>query len=135
LAQTGARPKIFLATLGTLADFTTRASFAKGIFEAGGIETVAHDGNLASLASGFKDSGTALTCLCASDKTYESDGAMAAAALRAAGARQIYLAGRPGKNEAAYRQAGVQAFIYAGCDVLAVFQEAYGFLGNRLAAG
>ena len=38
LAQTGARPKIFLANLGKLADFTARATFAKNFFEAGGIE-------------------------------------------------------------------------------------------------
>ena len=38
--QTGARPKIFLANLGTIADFTARATFAKNFFEAGGIEAV-----------------------------------------------------------------------------------------------
>ena len=44
LAKTGARPKIFLANLGTLAEFTARATFAKNFFEAGGIEAVANDG-------------------------------------------------------------------------------------------
>ena len=36
----GARPKIFLACLGTAADFTARATFAKSFFETGGIEAV-----------------------------------------------------------------------------------------------
>ena len=40
LAKTGARPKIFLANLGTVAEFTARARFAKTFFEAGGIEAV-----------------------------------------------------------------------------------------------
>ena len=40
LAQTGARPKVFLATLGKPADFNARANFAKNFFEAGGIEAV-----------------------------------------------------------------------------------------------
>ena len=40
LAATGARPKIFLANLGTPADFSARATFAKNFFEAGGIEPV-----------------------------------------------------------------------------------------------
>ena len=44
LAQTGARPKIFLANLGKPADFTARAAFAKNFFEAGGIEAVSNDG-------------------------------------------------------------------------------------------
>ena len=42
--KTGARPKVFLANLGTPADFTPRASFAKSFFETGGIEAVSNDG-------------------------------------------------------------------------------------------
>src|SRR5262249_57769305 len=44
LARTGARPKIFLANLGTPVDFTARASFAKNFFAAGGIEAAGNDG-------------------------------------------------------------------------------------------
>lgn len=40
LKRTGARPKIFLANLGTPADFTARAAFARSFFETGGIEAV-----------------------------------------------------------------------------------------------
>ena len=40
LAKTGARPKVFLANLGTPSDFTARATFAKNFYEAGGIEAV-----------------------------------------------------------------------------------------------
>jgi methylmalonyl-CoA mutase len=38
--ETGARPKVFLANLGTPADFTARATFAKSFFETGGIEAI-----------------------------------------------------------------------------------------------
>ena len=38
LKDKGTRPKIFLANLGTPADFTARATFAKSFFETGGIE-------------------------------------------------------------------------------------------------
>ena len=44
LAKTGARPKVFLATLGRLPDFTARAMFAKNFYEAGGIEALSNDG-------------------------------------------------------------------------------------------
>ena len=44
----------------------------------------------------------------------------AAKALQAAGARHIYLAGRPGEQEAALRGAGVGDFIFAGGDALAM---------------
>src|ERR1700681_4198132 len=40
LKDRGARPKVFLANLGTAADFTARATFAKSYFETGGIEAV-----------------------------------------------------------------------------------------------
>jgi methylmalonyl-CoA mutase len=40
LKARGARPKVFLANLGTPADFTARATFAKSFFETGGIEAV-----------------------------------------------------------------------------------------------
>jgi methylmalonyl-CoA mutase len=46
LAATGARPKVFLANLGTPAEFTTRATFARNFFEAGGIEALTNDGFL-----------------------------------------------------------------------------------------
>src|SRR5579864_7476896 len=40
LKARGARPKVFLANLGTAADFTARATFARSFFEAGGIEAI-----------------------------------------------------------------------------------------------
>jgi methylmalonyl-CoA mutase len=130
LAKTGARPKIFLAVLGKQVDSSARANFAKNFFEAGGIETI--EGIPESLAASFKTSGAALACLCGADKTYEVEAAGAATALKAAGTKHIYLAGRPGELEATLRMAGVQSFIYAGCDALATLTAAYDILGmNR----
>jgi methylmalonyl-CoA mutase len=127
LRERGARPKIFLANLGTAADFTARATFAKSFFETGGIEAVDSDGfgDPAALAAAFKASGAQLSCLCSSDKVYAGQAVAAAQALQAAGARHIYLAGRPGEQEAALRAAGVGDFIFAGGDVLAALQEVY----------
>src|SRR5580692_7162468 len=128
LAQTGARPKVFLATLGKPADFNARANFAKNFFEAGGIEAVGGGDDPSPLAAAFKASGAALACLCGSDKTYDSGAEAAAAALKESGARRVYLAGRPGAKEATLRAAGVQTFIHDGCDVLATLQAAYDIL-------
>jgi methylmalonyl-CoA mutase len=127
LKRTGARPKMFLANLGTPADFTARATFAKSFFETGGIEAVDTEGftDPAALAAAFKASGAALACLCSSDKVYAEQAAAAAKALQAAGAKHIYLAGRPGEQEAALRAAGVNDFVFAGGDALAALREAY----------
>jgi methylmalonyl-CoA mutase len=127
LKDRGARPKVFLANLGTPADFTARATFAKSFFETGGIEAVDTEGftDPAALAAAFKASGAALACLCSSDKVYAGHATAAAKALQAAGANHIYLAGRASEQEAALRAAGVNDFIFAGGDALATLQEAY----------
>lgn len=125
----GQRPKIFLANLGTAAEFTGRATFAKNFFEAGGIEAIFSEGEAQALASAFSASGAALACLCSSDEVYEKAAAAAAQTLKTAGAKHIYLAGRPGERESAWKLAGVQSFIYEGCDALATLRNAYDILG------
>jgi methylmalonyl-CoA mutase len=117
LARTGKRPQILLATLGTPADFTARATFAKNFFETGGIEAV--------IGNASDSAGYALACLCSNDKTYEAEAPAAAAKLKAAGLRHLYLAGRGGEREAALRAAGVGTFIYDGCDAVSVLQAAH----------
>ena len=126
LAKMGARPKVFLANLGRLSDFTARATFAKNFYEAGGIEAVTNDGfkDRAAMLAAFKTSGAKFACLCSSDKVYEKEAVAAAEALASAGAL-VHLAGRPGENEAAWRQAGVKAFVYVGGDALATLRAAH----------
>ena len=127
LKERGARPRVFLANLGTPADFTARARFAKSFFETGGIDAIDTEGftDPAALAAVFRTSDAALACLCSSDKVYAGQATAAAKALQAAGAKHIYLAGRAGEQEAALRAAGVNDFIFAGGDTLTVLQEAY----------
>jgi methylmalonyl-CoA mutase len=127
LKETGTRPKVFLANLNAPADFTARTTFAKSFFETGGIEAVDTPGftGPTALAAAFKASGAVLACLCSSDKVYAEQAIAAAAALQAAGAKHIYLAGRASAQEAALRAAGVNDFIFAGGDALATLQEAY----------
>ena len=131
LAKTGARPKVFLANLGKLSDFTARTLYAKNFFEAGGIEAVSNDGFASrdDMIAAFKASGAKLACLCSSDKVYATEAADAAKALKAAGAQQIYLAGRPGEIEGALKEAGITGFIFVGCDVIAMLAEAQASLG------
>jgi len=125
LAKSGARPKIFLANLGRLSDFTARATFAKSFFEAGGIEAVTNDGftNLEQMVAVFKSSGAALACLCSSDDVYAREAAATAKSL-AALTKHLYFAGRPPEQDA-LKTAGVGTFIYAGSDMVAALQTAY----------
>lgn len=131
LATSDARPKIFLGCLGRPADFNARASFATSLFEAGGIEAIAPEASqsLPDMLAAFRASGASLACLCSSDKVYESEGAIAAKALKDAGAKHIYLAGKPGALEDALRDAGVESFVSAGSDAVQTLRDAYEHLG------
>jgi len=123
LATHGTRPKVLLACLGRPADFNARASFAKSLFESGGIEAVEGRGD--NLAQRFEDSGAALVCLCSSDKVYASKALETVKALAAAGAKYIYLAGKPGADRPTLEGAGVRTFLHQGCDTLAILNAAY----------
>jgi methylmalonyl-CoA mutase len=125
LATTGARPKVFLANLGASADFAKRATFATNFFAAGGIEAINDDGfaDRNALIAAFKASGAGLACLCATDDDYVRAAADVADALRAAGARRLYLVGRPGAYAAQGQAAGIDAFIHTGCDALGILQS------------
>ena len=86
---------VFLATMGTIAAHTARASFATNLFAAGGIDVVnegRHDDVEAVLAH---YDGQPVVCLTGDDKAYAAWGADLVAALREAGARWVILAGRP----------------------------------------
>jgi methylmalonyl-CoA mutase len=136
LKAKGARPQVFLANLGTATDFTARTTFARSFFETGGIEALDFLAPLpsgevkefAALTAAFKTSGTTLACICSSDKIYADRAEEAAKALQAAGAKHIYLAGRVGERETVLRAAGVNEFIFAGCDALAALQLAHQFV-------
>jgi methylmalonyl-CoA mutase len=128
LAATGARPRVLLAALGSAAVYTARSSFAANLFRGGGIETVLSEAaggskteppDLAALAGAFTASGAQAACICSGDALYAQYAAQAATALKAAGAQHVVLAGRPGDQRDAYQEAGIDAFVYVGCDVLA----------------
>jgi len=133
LVRCGHRPSIFLANLGPLAAFTARSTFARNFFEAGGIAALTNDGfagsrgttDIAALAAAFAGSGAAIACLCGTDEAYETEGEAAAAALKGAGATAIWLAGRPAEPLAArLAGAGVEDYIFMGCDALALLTKA-----------
>jgi len=131
-AKTGECPAIFLATLGPLAEHTARVDYARNFFGAGGIEARAAPAppeDIAGLVAAWKASGCALAVLCGSDARYGNEAADAARALKEAGVQRIYLAGKPGENEPAWREAGIDSFIHIGVDVVAALELAHAELG------
>ncbi|CAH1663131.1 methylmalonyl-CoA mutase subunit beta [Chelatococcus asaccharovorans] len=122
---------VFLATLGKPADFAARAGFARGVFETGGLRTTGSEGfaSYEALIAAYRASGAPIACISSSDDRYDSlaaDAAVpgetlaeeAARGLVAAGCEMVMLAGAGGAREAARREAGVDAFLVAGMDVV-----------------
>ena len=107
-AQTGQRPTVFLATLGTEAEFTPRLTFAQNFLGVAGV------GSISGLLAEYDPKVTPLVCLCSSDAVYAADADTAAVELRAAGAQSVYLAGRGMDID------GVDQEIGLGTDVVVV---------------
>lgn len=131
LARDGRRPAVFLATLGQRSAFAARAGWTRNMFEAGGFEVAGADvyGDEPAAVAAFRASGARLACLCGADADYAAGAASLAQALRAAGAEAVYLAGRPGEHEAAWRAAGIDDFVFAGCDILSFLRRGQERLG------
>lgn len=126
------RPEVFLANLGRLADFSARAHFAANLFAAAGVGAASaetgHD-EAGALGAAAKASGLKAACLCGADEAYAQHAEAAARALKEAGAAYVLLAGRPGESEAALRAAGVDDFVFMGCDALEALARLHRALG------
>lgn len=121
----GTPPRVFLATLGPLAEHNARASFCTNLFAAGGIEagsagTVTAD----DVAEAFAASGARLACIVGSNDRYATEAVAVAAALAAAGPARLYLAGDPGDLRDALDAAGVAEYVVAGGDAVALLGRA-----------
>lgn len=123
-ATKGDFPKIFSANMGAIAKHTARATFAKNFFEAGGIQAITNNGFATAdeAATAFKESGAEVAVLCGADGQYEELAASFATALKAAGAKKVYIAGRGDYD-------GVDQAVGMGSDVLATLQDLHTVLG------
>jgi len=129
-AAKGQRARVFVAALGTPADHGTRSTWVRNFLASGGIEAVIGEGFTSSGDAGaaFANSGARLACIASSDAVYAELGEATAQALKSAGATHVFLAGRPGDQEAALKAAGVDAFWFAGQDRIATLQELHRLL-------
>jgi len=124
LAATGARPTVFLAAFGPAAAHTGRVGFTRNLLAAGGIDAVVGTGRPDELAAAFRAAGSPLAVLCSSDQQYAEQAGTVAAALTAAGAGQIWIAG-----PAELARAGIDAAVYNGCDAVAALTAMLDVLG------
>lgn len=121
-----AEQKVFLATMGPIAAHTARATFATNLFAAGGVtvEAAGPTDGVEAVTGAY--AGQRVVCLAGTDAAYAEWGADLVAALRAAGATYVVLAGKPG-GKTAIRQGSEASDVDDSC---AMGVDALGFLGR-----
>ncbi len=95
-----------------------RTGFAASLLAVGGLQ--AETGAVGDYSATLSP----VVVLCGSDAAYQAETVDAARRLKIAGARRVWLAGRPRELEPAWREAGVDDFVFTGCDVVSALDQA-----------
>lgn len=109
---------VFLASMGTVAGYTARSTFAANLLAAGGVDTVVAGPSegVDDVLAAYREAGSpSVVCLVGNDAAYEAWGADLVAALREAGATYVVLAGK--------LEVGADATIAMGVDALAFLRS------------
>ena len=127
LRSAGANLKVFLANLGPIPQHKARAEFTTGFFEVGGFEVLSNLGFATpqEAASAALDSGAKIIVICSSDKAYPQLVPPLCQALKQKDPSLfVILAGKPAaEHEPAYRQAGLDDFIFVRGNCLALLGQ------------
>ena len=127
--------RVFLATMGPVAQHKARADFSRAFFELAGCEVVyPPTGFLQSrdAVAAAVESGAATVVVCSTDETYPGLVPELAQGLRTvAPAVRLILAGYPKEQVEAHKASGVDDFIFLGCDAHAVLSRLVSREGGR----
>lgn len=117
--KTGNKPKIFLATMGSLKQFKARADFSRAFFEVGGFEIVYPNG-FASTDEAVKsaiESKAKVVVICSTDDTYPELVPQVVKGIKEKSKDvSVILAGYPKDQIEEHKKKGVDDFIYLGAD-------------------
>ena len=114
-ASTGGLPKVFLANMGPIPQHKARADFSRGFLEVGAFDVIGNDGfeTADQAVKAALDSGASVVVICSTDKTYpELVPALTKGMKGAKPDCMVLVAGHPGDQIEAFKQAGVDDFIH-----------------------
>lgn len=115
------RPSVFFANMATLAEFGPRAQWSRNLLGAGGVSSIGPEeahATMETLIDAFQLTKARVAIITGTDARYSEHAENCAQRLKAAGADWVIMAGKPGDNEAKYRAAGVDQFVFAGQDAI-----------------
>lgn len=131
-AKSGGKPKLFLATMGPLAQYKGRADFTKGFFEVGGFQVLYPAGfdTPDAAVEAAVQSGAQAVVICSTDDTYPQLVPPIVKGLKGKNPDlQVILAGYPKDQVEAHKAAGIDEFIFMGADVHQVLSRVLTKLG------
>ncbi len=123
IASGNAAPSVYLINYGTIKTYKPRADFSKGFFETGGFNVIYPDGltDISRLAVDASASEAPVLVLCSTDEEYQQIIPLMLPLLKtSAPAKTIVLAGYPKDKVEEYKTAGIDEFIYMGCDAVTI---------------
>ena len=125
--KTGQKPRVFLATMGSIKQYKARADFSRGFFEVGGFEVIYPSNgfaNTAEAAAKALESEAEIITICSTDDIYpELVPAIVKGIKSKSPEKIVVLAGYPKDQIEQYKKSGVDEFIYLGADAYLILNS------------
>lgn len=124
--KTGGKPKVFLATMGSLKQFKGRADFARAFFEVGGFEIIYPNGFATSdeVVNAAIDSKAKAVVICSTDETYpELVPPIVKGIKDKSKETAVILAGYPNDQIEEHKKSGIDDFIFLGADAHSILSN------------
>ncbi len=122
----GHKPRVFLATMGSLKQYKARADFSRGFFETGGFEIIYPSSGFNSAedaVKAFLDSNSEIITICSTDDTYPDIVPPIVRGVKDIDKNKIVvLAGYPKDQIEQHKAAGVDEFIYLEADLVSILK-------------
>ncbi len=124
--MSAAGKRVFLLTMGSLAEYKARADFATGFLQVGGFEVLTGTGytDIPSAVEAARDYEA--VCICSTDEKYPE--LVPALCAQLPGKIKL-LAGQPADQVEAHKQSGIDIFIHLRANLLDTFQDLAARLG------
>ncbi|HPI24866.1 MAG TPA: methylmalonyl-CoA mutase family protein [Candidatus Cloacimonadota bacterium] len=124
------KEKIFLITMGSIAEYKARADFASGFFAVGGFDVISGSGysEIDEAVAAARASGAKAFCICSTDENYEN---LVAPLCEKLG-KYMILAGYPKDKTEEYSRLGIDLYIHIRANLYDTLRDLAQKLGVNL---
>jgi methylmalonyl-CoA mutase len=135
IAKTSARPRVFMANMGSLKQHKARADFSRGFFEVAGFEMISNYGfhSVDEAAEAAITSRAPVVVICSTDDTYPDIVPPLTQKIKSTNPEAVVvLAGYPKDYIETFKQAGINEFIHLRVNVYDVLSRIMKTLGIEM---